>query len=119
MISSNKTNQIKDLQSEKIKVLKKEVESLQATERLLMFMDWQNLYCENNHPSKSSYKTNVILTEILVIVFRNGKGVLQFVWKHKIAFPGKVILSKKNEAEAITIPIIQGVLQTIVLKTAL
>ena len=68
-----------------------------------MFLDWKNLYCENDYTIQSypQIQCNKITNGI---VHRIRTKILQFVWKYKRHWIAKSILRKKNRARVIRCP---------------
>ena len=70
-----------------------------------MFLGRKNQYCENDYTTKCNLLIQNNPYQINNGIFhRNGKKLLQFIWKHKRAPIVKAALRKKHGVEGINLP---------------
>jgi hypothetical protein len=88
-------------------------------ERFLMLMDWWNQYCKNSYFAKAIYIFDAITIKIpMTFATEIKQSTINFLWKHKSPQIVKAILSKKSNAECITITDFKLHYRTLAIKTA-
>ena len=100
----NLPTEAKDLYPENYKTLMKEIKEdvKRWMERLTMFLDWKNQYCQNDYSVPGNPQTQCNPYQIMNGFFffaHLDQKILKFVWEHKRPQVGKAILRKKMELE--------------------
>jgi hypothetical protein len=88
-------------------------------EKLPMFMNLQNYYCENGYITESNVQIQYHLIKIPMSLFAEiEKSILKFIWKPKRLQIAKAILGKSSNARDIILPNCNLYYKAIVTKTA-
>ena len=87
-------------------------------ERYIVFLDWKNPYCYNDHTAQGNLQIQCNTYQITNgIFYRTERKKIKFVWKHKRPQIAKTILEKRNRAEGISLPDFRLYYKATVIKT--
>ena len=75
----------KDLYSENYKTLMKEIKDDKQMKSYTMFLDWKNLYHQNEYTTQRNLQIQYNPYQITNDIFHsiNSKKIFKFLWKHK------------------------------------